>query len=81
MGIENLFGGGKKTSKEDIVRAQEAAAKAEKERLATETAQKEAQSQKIAQENWATAQSKRQALVSSVVTDDEEQRRKYLKAV
>ena len=75
-----FFGGGKKTNQAEIIQAQEAAAKAERERLATETAQKEAQSQRQAQTDWAASQSKRQALVTSLVTDDEENRRKYLKA-
>lgn len=77
--MSSWFGGGK-TSQADIIRAQEQAAKKERERLATETAQKEAQSKKQAQSDWAASQSKRQALITSLVTDDEENRRKYLKA-
>lgn len=77
--MSSWFGGGK-TSQADIIRAQEQAAKKERERLATETAQKEANSKRQAQQDWEATQSRRQALVTSLVTDDEENRRKYLKA-
>jgi len=73
------FGGGG-PSQGEIVATQEAAAKKERERLRLETANKEADIAERQQGALAKSESRRQALVSSVMTDDDEKRRKYLKA-
>lgn len=81
----SLFGGGaKKVDQNEIIRAQEAAAQKEKERLMTEQASQEADAQAKAQGAVAKAEAKRKAFASGAMETDEEEdnaRRKFLKGV
>ncbi len=79
------FGGGNKgPSQAEIIAQQEAAAKAERERLMTEQAEKEADAQSKSQSKIAEMESKRKAFASGALESKEEEdaaRRKFLKGV
>lgn len=84
--VSGWFGGGSKgPSQSEIIAAQEAAAKKERERLATEAAEKDAETQAKLQAEMKRKQSKRLAFASGegieTQEDEESSRKKFLKAV
>lgn len=84
MYFTNPFSKPKKINQNEIIRAQEAAAQKEKERLTTEQAVREADAQAKAQGAVAKAETKRRAFASGAMELDEEEenaRRKFLKGV
>lgn len=84
MFFANPFKSPKKVNQNEIIAAQESAAKKEKERLMTEQAIQEADAQSKAQGAAAKVEAKRRAFASGAMEADEEEenaRRKFLKGV
>lgn len=68
-------------SPEEIAARQEAAAKAERERIAQEEAKMSAEKEMQLQESYAANRERRQGSAMSAIEDEQSNRRKFLKGV